>query len=144
LVGVGVGVGEAKPEIVWLDDAPGSVGRKVRFRVVPPPGALLLAVRVDGVTRGTVAGLDTPLNGGALAFQFFAPPPAGVEVEATAATPEPVRVRVVSQRAGFPADAKPAMGPRPEGLMAKPGMMPPWTKLLESDMTIVARTAKSQ
>ncbi len=140
----GEAVAEAKPEIVWLDDAPGSAGRKVRFRVVPPPGALLLAVRVDGVTRGTVAGLDTPLDGGALAFQFYAPPSAGVEVDATAATPQPVRVRVVSQRAGFPADAKPAMGPRPEGLMAKPGMMAPGTKLLESDMTIVARAAKSQ
>jgi hypothetical protein len=55
-----------------------------------------------------------------------------------------VEVRAVSQRPGFPAAAKPEMGPRPDGLMAKPGMMPPWGKLLESDMTIVARTAKSR
>jgi hypothetical protein len=49
-------------------------------------------------------------------------------------------VRAVSQRAGFPAEATPTVGPRPPGWMAKPGTMPPWDDLLESDMTIVARS----
>ena len=106
-------------------------------------GADLLAVRVDGALRAaSVEGRDVPLVAGGLSFRFYAPPAAGIELALTrapSARAGSITVAVVSQRAGFPEGVGP--GPRPPGLMAKPGMMPPWDELLESDMTIVARTS---
>ena len=133
--------GEPGPEIAWLDDTPAGPGRAVRLRIVPPPGAVLLAVRATDVLSARVEGRSLSASGGALAFRFYAPPAAGVEVEITTASRAPISVQVVSQRAGFPADVTPAPGPRPPEAMPKPGMMPPWDDLLESDMTIAARSA---
>ena len=134
---------EPGPEIVWIDHAPGDAGRKVTLEARPAPGAELLAVRIEGAQRGHVAGLDATLEDGTLAFLFYAPPAAGVEIALVAAGHGPIVVRVVSQRPGFPAAAKPP-GPRPPDLMARPGSVPPWDPLLESDMTIVARASRSE
>lgn len=132
---------EPGPEIVWRDDAHADAPAHVR--VVPPPGAELLAVRVDGaVIAASVEGRAVPLGAGGLSFRFYAPPTAGIELALTRTSKAgagSITVAVVSQRAGFPEGIGP--GPRPPGLMAKPGMMAPWDELLESDMTIVARTS---
>jgi hypothetical protein len=133
-------VSEPGPEILWVSDVAAGARRELRLRVIPPAGAELLVVRVEGVLSGLVGARQVPLDDGALDFRFHGPPARGVEVAASAETGARVTVRAVSQRAGFPADAVPSMGPRPPDLMAKPGMMPPWDDLLESDMTIVARS----
>jgi hypothetical protein len=126
-------VDEPAPTIEWLEES----GRTTRARVVAPPGAELLAVRVEGATLVRVAGRDVT----GAAFRFHAPPPAGVEMELRRAGAGPVTVRALSQRPGFPEAAAPQPGQRPAAIMARPGMMPPWDGLLESDMTLVARTA---
>jgi hypothetical protein len=106
--------------------------------VVPPPGADLIAVHVDGdLVSARVEGRAVPVERGGLSFRFHAPPAAGIVIELAPAAPGPITVRVVSQRAGLPDGP----GPRPPGWMAKPGMMAPWDELLESDRTLVARTS---
>jgi hypothetical protein len=99
-------------------------------------------VRMSHVLAATVSGRPLPAPGGTLAFRFFAPPPEGVEIVATMESPQKVRVEAVSQREGFPAGVTPRPGPRPPEAMPKPGMMPPWNPLLESDMTIAARSSE--
>jgi hypothetical protein len=127
---------EPGPAIVWLPDA--DDGRASRVRVVPPPGGELLAVRVDGdVVSARVEGRGVPVAGHGLSFRFHAPPAPGIVIELATRGAAPLTVRAVSQRAGLPDGP----GPRPPGWMAKPGMMAPWDELLESDMTIVARTS---
>jgi hypothetical protein len=133
-------VAEPGPEIVWTSDQPRGAGRALRLRVVPPPGAEVLAVQILGAASARVEGRALPSVGTGLELRFYAPPAAGVEIEIAAPSPAPVEVRAVSQRGGFPAEAR-SPGPRPPEAMAKPGMMPPWDDLLESDMTIVARSS---
>jgi hypothetical protein len=108
-----------------------------RVRVVPPEGAELLAVRIDHVAATRVDGERLPVDDEAASFRFYAPPAAGVEIELTR-TPSagPVTVRAASQRSGFPRGASP--GTRSPESMPKPGMLPPWEGLLESDTTVVA------
>jgi hypothetical protein len=127
---------EPAPALTWLDESPSPTGRVIRARVTPPPGALLVAARIEGATRASVAGVEVGLT---REFRFSAPPPEGFEITLPASR-EPVTIHLVSQRPGFPAGATPALGPRPEGTMAKPGMMAPWDDLWESDMTLVARS----
>jgi hypothetical protein len=122
------------------ETAPGD-GRTLKVQVVPPPGAELLGVQITGLASARVEGRLVPLDQGALDVRFFAPPAAGVEISIRAASSAPVLVRAASQRAGLPAEATPALGARPPDRMAKPGMLPPWEPLLESDRTIVARSA---
>jgi hypothetical protein len=113
---------EPAPEIQWIDDT--------HARITSPANTELLAVRVEGAASIEVA--HTPVGD---AFRWFAPPAAGVEIAITPLPRARVTIRAVIQRAGLPA----SVGPRPPALMAKPGKMPPWDDLLESDTTIVAR-----
>lgn len=134
-------VDEPAPDVAVVEESRTRAGRALRLRVKAPPGAELLAVEVDGdVIRAEVMAVRASLRPRGLSFRFHAPPEAGIEVDLTTSSPEPITVRVVSQRPGFPDKASPQPGLRPPGLMAKPGMMPPWDELLESDMTLVART----
>jgi Peptidase family M28 len=137
-------VKEPGPGVVWLSDTPSGSGRAIHLRVVPPAGAEMLSVHVEGLHAAHVAGLEAPLQSGALAFRFYAPPADGVEMEIITASTAPAVVRVASQRPGFPADASPAPGPRPADLGARPGMMGSREPLLETDMTIVARAARKE
>jgi hypothetical protein len=131
-------VAEPAPEIRWL---PASGGGAVLVRVVAPPAAEVLAVRVDGpIASARVAGKPVSA-GGEVALRFYAPRADGVEIELNPRGPGPITVRALSQRPGFPEGATPQPGARPPERMAKPGMLPPWDDLLESDMTIVARKA---
>jgi hypothetical protein len=50
---------------------------------------------------------------------------------------DPAALHVVAQRAGLP--AAPELGPRPAELAPKPGTLPPWDELHESDMTLSAK-----
>jgi hypothetical protein len=133
--------GEEGPEITWIDDAPAVPGAAVRMRIVPPAGAELLVVRATGVLSAQVEGRSLPFDGSTLAFRFYAPPATGVEIQVTRASGAPIAVQAVSQRAGWPAGITPMPSPRPPEAMPKPGMMPPWDDLLESDMTIAARSS---
>jgi hypothetical protein len=132
--------GERGPEIVWGGDAPASAGATVRLRVVPPPGAELLVARLTGVLSARVEGKDLKVDGGTVAFRFYAPRAAGVQIEVTRTAGGPIAVQAVTQRAGFPAGI-PTPGPRPPEAMPKPGMMPPWDDLLESGMTLAASSS---
>ncbi|APR79554.1 Peptidase, M20/M25/M40 family protein [Minicystis rosea] len=123
-------VSEPAPEIRWSDDG-------LHARIVPPAGAEILAVSADNARFVRVAGETTS----GTSFRFYAPPANGVDVELRRLDKGPVTLRVVSQRPGFPDAASPHPGARPPGFMAKPGMMPPWDDLLESDMTLVAKTS---
>ena len=132
---------EPGPSVNWLTAPATSVGAEVRLRVDAPVGTELLAVHIDGLLWARVLDHPVPLQGGALDLRFFAPPPGGVPIAVGAASAAPLSVRAVSQRSGFPAHATPSVGDRPPELMAKPGMMPPWNALLESDHTLVAVSA---
>lgn len=133
---------EPAPEIVWIADTRDGGGRAARLRVVPPPGADLLVVRVEGGVRSArVAGIALPVIKD-LAFRFFAPPPEGVEIAVESDRAGPLTVRAASRRPGFPESILPRPSPRPPDLMARPGMMAPFERLMESDNTIVARTSK--
>ncbi len=133
---------EPGPAITWVGDTPAGSGREVRVLVVPPTGAGLLGVHVDGLLWARVADHPVPLQGTSLEVRFYAPPAAGVALVMGTASPAPLTVRAVSRRSGFPVGATPAVSAqRPPELMAKPGMMPPWDALLESDATLVARSA---
>jgi hypothetical protein len=123
---------EAAPEIVWL----AARGAERQIRLVPPPGAEELAVELDGDVRAVHLG-DRRVSS---AFRFHAPPPEGLTLRVTLGGEGPLTVRVLSRRPGFPAGLT-GPGPRPAGVMARPGMMPPWDELLESDGTVVGRSA---
>lgn len=125
-------VAEPAPEIVWLGEAS---GERV-LRIVPPPGAQELAVDLGGTARDVHLG-DRPLPA---RFRLVAPPAEGITLRVTISR-APLTVQALSRRPGFPAGIA-GPGPRPAGLMARPGMMPPWDELLESDGTIVARSAR--
>lgn len=133
-------VAEPGPTIEWLEDE----ALHKRFRISTPPGAEVLAVLVEvhGLRQASVEGhqVITDLRG--LSFRFYAPPATGLVVDLTLREASPVTVSALSQRPGFPDKASPQPGVRPPGLMAKPGMLPPWDDLLESDMTLVAVTSK--
>jgi hypothetical protein len=126
---------ERGPEITWLADAARRDGH-ARVRVAPPDGAEVLAVRVEGVRSARVDGVPLPSKDDVVAFRFFAPPRAGVEIDLANASAAPVVVRAASQHGGLPAGFSP--GVRPAESIPKPGMLPPWEVLLESDTTVVA------
>jgi hypothetical protein len=128
---------EPGPEIAWGDEAAAGEGRALKLRVVPPRGAHLLGIQVDAsLASARVQGRAAPVEAGALSMLYSSPPQDGVEVELTTTSRAPVTVRVVSVRAGFPESVSP--GPRPAGIMAKPGLTPPREELLDSDATLVA------
>ena len=130
-------VAEPGPEIAWLEGEGGAT----RVRITPPPGAELLAVRVEGAMGpARVEGQRVVGDGRGVSIRFHAPPATGIVIDLTTPERSPITVRAMSQRPGFPDTASPHPGARPAGLMAKPGMMPPWDELLESDMTLVLRT----
>jgi hypothetical protein len=132
-------VEEPGPEIAWLEGENGAT----RVRVTPPPGAELLAVRIEGAMGAArVEGERVWGDGRGLTIRFYAPPATGIVIDLTNAETSPLTVRALSQRPGFPDKASPQPGARPAGLMARPGMMPPWDDLLESDMTLVLRTSR--
>ena len=97
-----------------------------------------MVVSIDkGIAWAKVDGRAVSVGpGGALDFAYSAPPASGVAL--AIGTDGPVRVRVVAQRPGLPADAR--LGPRRADTMPKSGMLPPWDEMLESDMTLITRT----
>ena len=117
--------------------------RHVVFRVVPPPGALVLDLKIDAAgapANAKVQGKEVPLlSSGALGFRYTAPPEKdGVVVELDVKKDGPVSIRAVTQRADFPKAQSELVGLRPPELMALPGGFL-HEELLESDMTIVSR-----
>jgi hypothetical protein len=133
-------VPEPGPEIVWIADrdlGPAREGRSLEIRVLPPPGAELIAVHVGGLASARVEGRVVPLLHGALDFRFHAPPAAGVQISVETAAGRPIVVRAASQRAGFLVQTAPSLGERPPDRMAKSA----WDPLLESDRTLVVRSA---
>ncbi len=128
---------EPAPVVTWLTSPRG----EVHLRVAAPAGTELLAVHIDGLLWARVEDRVAPLKAGALEIGYFAPPAGGVLITAGTASDAPVTVRAVSQRSGFPSQVTPPIAARPPSLIAKPGMMPPWNPLLESDSTLVAMSA---
>ena len=111
--------------------------RALELRIAPSPGVDLMVVSIEkGIAWAKVDGRAVFVGpSGALDFAYWAPPAGGVALAVGA--DGPVRVRVVAQRPGFPADAR--LGPRPADTMPKSGMLPPWDEMLESDMTLITR-----
>ncbi len=127
----------ARIEIVKDDRA---ASRTLDLRVVPPPYGELVVVDVTGGVVGVRAhGRDLGTKNGACVFYYSAPPASGFALSLTVQTAGKVKLRLATQRAGFPPALYGALGPRPEGLIAKPGMLPPWDEMQESDMTVTTR-----
>jgi hypothetical protein len=101
-------------------------------------------VRIEGATSADVMGERVARAGDAVVFRFFAPPAEGIPMTLALDGDLPVTVHAVSRRPGFPQGAERAPGPRPPGIIARPGMMPPWDPLLESDTTIVAAMSRGE
>jgi hypothetical protein len=118
--------------------------RTLDVRIAPPQGTELAMVQIEAgaIDRVTVRGeplavrTTTPFT-----FYYFAPPPEGFVVS-IGGVASSARVRVVAQRPGFPPSLAAPLGPRPKTLMPKPGMLPPWDELMESDMTVIARSVR--
>jgi len=122
----------ARVEVV-KDDRKAS--RSLDLRVVPPAHAELVVISVpSGVTAARVRNRSVPARFGALVFYYSAPPPDGFALSLEAEGE--IAVSVTVQRPGFPRVLGDAVGPRPETLIAKPGMLPPWDEMQESDMTV--------
>jgi hypothetical protein len=113
----------------------------VAFRVVPPPGALVLDLKIDAAgspSNVKVQGKEVAaMSSGAFGFRYTAPPAAGVLVELDVKK-GPVPIQVVTQRADFPKAQAEAAGLRPPELMPLPGGFL-HEEMLESDMTVVSR-----
>jgi hypothetical protein len=116
--------------------------RTLDVRVVPPRGAELVMVQIAAGEIAKVAVQGEPLTVRStqpFTFYYYAPPADGFVVS-LGGVAHAARVRVVSQQPGLPKELAAPLGPRPAWLMPKPGMLPPWDELMESDMTVVART----
>ncbi len=127
----------AKVEIVRDDRA---TTKTIDLRVVPPSQGELVVVSVSGGIASVRAhGRALPAKNGACVFYYSAPPANGFALSLDVESAGKVKVRVTTQRAGFPRAFYDVLGPRPEGLIAKPGMLPPWDEMQESDMTVTTR-----
>lgn len=118
--------------------------RALDVRIVPPPGTELAMVQVDAgpITTVTLQGEPLAVRMTApFALYYYAPPADGFVVSIGGVAGS-ARVRVVSQRPGFPPSLAAPLGPRPKTLMRKPGMLPPWDELMESDMTVFSRSVR--
>jgi hypothetical protein len=137
-------VSEPGPDIVWGEDhRAADETRSVRLRVVPPPPAEVLAISVEPpLLAARVQGKAVPLGpDGGLVLSYSAPPEAGVELVLETRGRAPITVRAIAQRAGFPREVGASLHPRPAGMMPRSGgTSSAWDELLESDMTLVART----
>ena len=131
-------------EVAITRDERGATSRSVTVHVAPPEGTELAAVYLGAdarVARASVKGKDiAKLPGGGVAFYYTAPPRDGFDVELSLGTAEAARIRVVVQRSGLPAIGSEAQRTRPPGLMARPGTLPPFDELENSDMTVVAKS----
>lgn len=111
--------------------------KTLELLVVPPRGAEVIAVRASGAASVSVQGRALPGADREISFYYSAPPAAGFAM--TLGAPGRIELRVSSQRAGFPRALEGQLGPRPEALMPKSGMLPPWDEMQESDMTVTTQ-----
>jgi hypothetical protein len=118
---------------VVRDDRKGS--KTLDLRVVPPAHAELVVVNApSGVVSARVQNRALSPRNGALVFYYSAPPSEGFALSLE--TDASITLTIATQRPGFPRVLGDPLGPRPETLMAKPGMLPPWDEMQESDMTV--------
>jgi hypothetical protein len=134
-------VSTAQLRLVHEDRTP--TGRDLELWVTPTPGTELLTVYVGPeakVTSGLADGEAIPVGEhGAWSFVYSAPPVDGFPLRFHTGAEGPMTLRWVSQRGGWPEGVQ-GPGPRPPGLMAKSGVLPPYGELAESDMTLVTRS----
>jgi hypothetical protein len=128
------------PRVDVVADSREGAMRTLRARVVAPPEAELLVLHAPADARiasATLAGKPLALSfDGALDLYFFGPPAAGLDLTITCAA-GPIRLRLVTQSSGFPASVTPLVPARPPDTMPRPGSLPPWDELQESDRTLV-------
>jgi hypothetical protein len=123
---------EAPRLVVMGDDRS---GRTLHLRAFPPPGAELLAIYIDRPVRAARAQGKTIPGASKLVLYCTAPPSSGVDLSLDVDS-GPIRARLVAQLPGLPA-MRPA---RPADRVPKPGTLPPWDELLESDMTLSSKS----
>jgi hypothetical protein len=122
---------------IKFDEEPWAPDGTTRLRVEGPKGVELLALRIEGVASAIIDGAVVPVRNGIAEARYFAPREEGVLVGVTGATPGHLVVRAAVQWQTTPATSC----VRPKNKMAKPGMLPPWSRLLESGTTVVATSA---
>jgi hypothetical protein len=115
-----------------------ATSKHLELRVVPPPGAELLVVRVRGAVRGEIDGHAVPAHAGTVGFRYSAPPRAGFAMKLDLDA-SPLSIAIAAQRPGFPSALASVIGSRPDTMMAKPGMLPPWDEMQESDATVTVQ-----
>jgi hypothetical protein len=123
---------EAPRLVVMGDDRS---GRTLHLRAFAPPGAELMALYVDRPVRAVRAQGKIIPAASKLVLYCSAPPAAGIDISLDVES-GPVRARLVAQIPGLPA----VRPPRAADRVPKPGTLPPWDELLESDMTLSSKS----